>query len=230
MEAKKMQSENAEMYLVSMAILEETGTPTPIPIPRLAEEMDVQTVSANQMVRKLEEEGLVTYQPYKGVSFTKAGKEAVDLILRNRRLWEVFFVSHLNFTPSEADALACRMEHITQPEVAARLSEMLGHPENSPTGRRIPALGEESHLTKGIPLTEVQPGAKVEVLTLNLDEAASAYLRSENLVPGTIVAISAISGSGAILLEVDQKRLSIGSEIAAGIIVSHTKEPKQYAA
>ena len=73
MENYKTHSENAEMYLVSMAILAETGALVPIPIPRLAEEMDVQTVSANQMVRKLDEEGLVTYQPYKGVSFTQPG-------------------------------------------------------------------------------------------------------------------------------------------------------------
>ena len=225
-----MQSENAEMYLVSIAMLEESGTPTPISIPRLAEEMDVQTVSANQMVRKLEEEGLVNYQPYKGVSFTKAGKEAVELILRNRRLWEVFFVEHLNFTPSEADTLACRMEHITQPEVAARLSEMLGHPATSPTGRQIPNAADETQLASGIPLTELQPGARAEILSLNLDDAASSYLRSENLIPGTIVDMLAASSTGTFLLAVGQKRISISAALAAGVIVSTSQEPKQYAA
>ncbi len=229
MENYKSHSENAEMYLVSIAMLTEAGTPTPIPIPQLAEEMDVQTVSANQMVRKLEEDGLVSYQPYKGVSFTPAGAQMVELILRNRRLWEVFFVQQLNFTPSEADSLACRMEHITQPEVAARLSEFLGNPTTSPTGRQIPGAHDSAHPTAGTPLTEVQPGAKVEVLALNLDDTASAYLRAEGLIPGILVKVLAVSASGAVLVGFEKQRLSISGEIAAQILTSASKEAKQYA-
>jgi DtxR family Mn-dependent transcriptional regulator len=229
LEDNKMQSENAEMYLVSMAILEESGTPAPIPIPRLAEELDVQTVSANQMVRKLEEDGLVRYQPYKGVTFTPSGKKAVQLILRNRRLWEVFFVEQLNFTPTEADTLACRMEHITEPEVAARLSEFLGHPTTSPTGLQIPGGGSEVHLTAGVPLPALPTGARAEVLSFRLDEAASAYLRSEELVPGTRVELLAVSSTGAVLVAYGQRRLSLSAEIAGKIIISPLHEPKTYA-
>ena len=225
-----MQSENAEMYLVSMAILEESGIPVPIPIPRLAEELDVQTVSANQMVRKLDEEGLVSYQPYKGVSFTATGKQAVQTILRNRRLWEVFFVEQLNFTPSEADALACRMEHITEPEVAARLAEFLGHPATSPTGQLIPEGGEQAHLTSGVPLTELPTGARAEILAFRLDDAASAYLRSENLKPSALVEVLAVSSSGAVLVAFENKRLSLSRELAVKIFVSMAQENKQYAA
>lgn len=225
-----MQSENAEMYLVSMAIIEESGVTAPIPIPRLAEELNVQTVSANQMVRKLDEEGLVSYQPYKGVSFTRAGKQAVQMILRNRRLWEVFFVEQLNFAPSEADALACRMEHITEPEVAARLAEFLGHPAASPTGQIIPSPDSPTHTASGIPLTELPTGARAEVLAFRLDDTASAYLRSEDLKPGALVEVLAVSSSGAVLVAYENKRLSLSRELAVKIFVSRAQENKQYAA
>jgi DtxR family Mn-dependent transcriptional regulator len=229
MEHNKTHSENAEMYLVSIAMLQETGGPSPIPIPRLAEEMDIQTVSANQMVRKLEEEGLVTYQPYKGVSFTPAGSAAVELILRNRRLWEVFFVQELKFSPVEADALACRMEHITQPEVADRLSEFLGHPTASPSGRRIPDVVQAASPVPGIPLIELQPGQQAEVLAVNLDNAAGAYLRSEGLIPGTTLVLLASSSAGAVLVEYLNRKLTLAADMAARVVVALAEEPKKYA-
>ena len=224
MDTYNTHSENAEMYLVSMAMLAESGIPCPIPLPRLAEEMDVQTVSANQMVRKLAEEGLVTYQPYKGVSFTDKGQQAVSLILRNRRLWEVFFVQQLNFTPGEADALACRMEHITQPEVAARLAAFLDHPTTSPTGRQIPAHQDADYSPGGMPLNEVQPGQQAEILAINLDAAESAFLRSEKLIPGTQVEILALGASGAVLVSFGDQRLSVSADLAKQIITIPLKE------
>jgi DtxR family Mn-dependent transcriptional regulator len=224
MDTYNTHSENAEMYLVSLAMLAESGIPCPIPLPRLAEEMDVQTVSANQMVRKLAEEGLITYQPYKGVSFTDKGQHAVSLILRNRRLWEVFFVERLNFTPSEADALACRMEHITQPEVASRLAAFLDHPTTSPTGRQIPAQEEHDYSPGGIPLNEIHPGQQVEILAINLDEAESAFLRSENLVPGKKVEVLAMGTTSTVLLRLDDQRLSVSSELARQVITTPLKE------
>ena len=217
-------SENAEMYLVSMAILAESGTPCPIPIPRLAEEMGIQTVSANHMVRKLEEEGLVSYQPYKGVSFTDEGQKAVSLILRNRRLWEVFFVRQLNFTPSEADALACRMEHITQPEVASRLADFLDHPTTSPTGRLIPDLDEADYSPTGMPLTELQLAQQAEVLAINLGEEETTFLRGENLVPGTLVDLLAHSSSGNVLIRIEGKTLTLTGELAEKIIITPDME------
>lgn len=219
-------SENAEMYLVSMAILAESGTPCPIPIPRLAEEMAVQTVSANQMVRKLADEGLVTYQPYKGVSFTDEGQKAVSLILRNRRLWEVFFVQQLDFTPSEADALACRMEHITQPEVAARLADYLGNPNVSPAGRLIPEPDDAEYTPSGLPLTKLKPGQEAEVLAINLGEGESAFLYAENLFPGTQLKMLAHSSSGAVLVQTKGQTLTLTGELAAQIFISPVPEPE----
>ncbi len=215
-----MQSENAEMYLVSMAMLEETGTPSPIPIPRLAEILEVQTVSANQMVRKLEEEGLVTYLPYKGVSFTEEGSQLVQDILRNRRLWEVFFVQKLGFSPAHADELACRMEHITEPEVAARLDEYLEHPTASPSGKHIPAADEPTARTSSIQLAALQPGAQAEVYALNVDSATAAFLLAEQLGPGVRISVEASSSSGSMLVAYKERKLALAAEIAAQILVS----------
>nr|NIW41516.1 metal-dependent transcriptional regulator [candidate division Zixibacteria bacterium] len=71
----------------------------------LASALSVQPVSVNQMIRKMDEEGLVNYHPYKGVEFKPEGRQLVLRILRYRRLWEVFLVTHLKMPLDEADKL-----------------------------------------------------------------------------------------------------------------------------
>ena len=103
----KAMSESEEMYLITIARLFEGGVEDPVSVSRIAGELSIQPVSANQMVHKLVEEGLVEYFPYKGVSLTPKGQAAAQQVLRGRRLWEVFLVNHLELSPGEADAMAC---------------------------------------------------------------------------------------------------------------------------
>ena len=119
-------SESEEMYLISIAQLNEAGVASPIPLSQLASALQVQTVSVNQMVRKLEDAGMVVYTPYQGVELTPPGKQAAASVLRKRRLWEVFLVESLHLATEEAEAAACRLEHLLSDKAVKRLSEYLG--------------------------------------------------------------------------------------------------------
>ena len=55
-------SENEEMYLIKIARSNEAGI-DPAPLSILAQELNLQPVSANQMIKKLEEAGKVSYTP-----------------------------------------------------------------------------------------------------------------------------------------------------------------------
>jgi Mn-dependent DtxR family transcriptional regulator len=57
-------SENEQMYLVTIAKLEEGGHESPVALSELANALSVLPVSVNQMVRKMDESGLVKYYPY----------------------------------------------------------------------------------------------------------------------------------------------------------------------
>ena len=131
------------MYLITVAVAEEEGRPGPLALADLAQSLAISPVSANQMVRRLQEQGLVEYHPYHGVSLTPAGRQAARRVLRGRRLWATFLVAHLAFTPEEADALACSLEHVTPPEAADRLAQFLGDPAVGPLGRPIPPAQAE---------------------------------------------------------------------------------------
>lgn len=118
-------SESSEMYLISIARLVEQGADEPIGLARLADELSILPASVNEMVHKLESEGTLAYEPYYGVSLTPAGRQIAQRVLRSRRLWETFLVEHLDVSPDEADALACRFEHVTPNEVVDRLETYL---------------------------------------------------------------------------------------------------------
>ena len=118
-------SESVEMYLVSIARIAESIGDESVPIPALAEVMNILPVSTNQMIRKLEETGLVHYLPYKGVQLTEAGQVIAEQVRRQHQLWEVFLVEYLKFPPQTADSLACRFEHIMSDAEVEHLAAFL---------------------------------------------------------------------------------------------------------
>src|SRR5512134_1974215 len=128
-------SASTEMYLKAMA---EMGNREAVAIGRLAERLSVTPVSANEMVKRLGEQGLTTHTPYKGVTLTKKGREVASNVIRRQRLWEVFLYEHLNIEWSKVYELACSLEHATAPEVTEALAEFLEHPQTCPRGNPIP--------------------------------------------------------------------------------------------
>jgi DtxR family Mn-dependent transcriptional regulator len=225
-----MSSESTEMYLVTIAMLGEEGLSSPVPLSRLADELSVQSVSANQMIRKMEEGGLVTYLPYKGVQLTEEGRQKANRILRHRRLWEVFFVEQLGLAPGEAEDLACRMEHDTTSKVSDRLATYLENPVVSPSGRVIPSSDSAILPHQSWRLSDLRVGQQGEVVALQVDDVTTNFLQNEGLDPGVSVFIEAVSGSGGILLRVKNQRVSLTKEIAEKIEVAISEMTKIYAA
>jgi len=221
-------SESEEMYLVSIARLNESDLAGPVPLSQLATELDVAPVSANQMIRKLEEGGLVAYTPYKGVSLTSEGRRLALRILRHRRLWEVFLVEHLQYAPADAETLACRMEHAIPEEAAARLAAFLGNPTVSPQGRPIPEPGPGSLIPTDISLSQLKPAEGCQVAQVTADAATRAFLASEGVLPGARATVLAIGGHGSMLLGTEQGRSVHLSEDLVSSIWVKAIEPEEY--
>lgn len=218
-------TESEEMYLVTIRKICESCTDTPIPIPQVAEALSVLPVSVNQMVKKLAQAGLVTYTPYKGVELTNEGHTISTKILRQRRLWEVFLVRKLTMGLDDADALACRLEHITGDDVAQRLSTFLGDPAVCFHGSPIyPGDGSEIH--NGVSLSHVKVGQHCQILRMDTDENSSSFLRDEGLHPGVETTLNVIGNSGAMLLETNSGNLvrvanTIAEKIIVEVIIEH---------
>lgn len=212
-------SESQEMYLVTIASLLEEGHEEPIPLSQLADNLSVASISANEMIRKLAEEKYVDYLPYKGVKLLPKGNRLARKILRKRRLWEVFFVDKLNLSANMADDLACRMEHITPPEVAELLSNYLGNPTVSPQGKSISNPNGITGIKVTKPLNELLVSTRAEIVRLETDSAGTAFLQAEGLKPGTEIIIQAIGNHGDMLLEAGLLHVHIASAIVRKIWV-----------
>lgn len=210
-------SESTEMYLKAMSELGDRD----VAIARLAERLSVTHVSANEMMRRLGEQGLVTHTPYKGVTLTKKGREVASNVIRRQRLWEVFLYKHLNIEWSKVYELACSLEHATAPEVTEALAEFLKHPQTCPRGNPIPDVMGVYTPLEGIALSEVKVGTTVTVLAVDATATdVLKYLQEKNILPGQkLKVIEAAPMDGPLTVSVGGKEVALGLSLAGFVIV-----------
>jgi DtxR family Mn-dependent transcriptional regulator len=213
-------SESEEMYLVTIRKIVEGRGDTIVPISELAEGLAVLPVSVNQMVKKLAEAGYVQYTPYKGAELTEKGQGITSEILRHRRLWEVFLVKDLKMGIVEADALACRLEHLTSEDVASRLSKFLDDPKVCFHGQPIYPSGNQGDLHGDIPLSQVKVGHPFHILHVEGEESTCTFLADQGVYPGANGCVVAVNASGIALLETGTgDRVTITKDIAKFISI-----------
>ena len=217
-------SENAQMYLVSILRLGEAGRP--VPLSQLASTLDVSAVSVNQMCRRLQDEGVVIYVPYEGVSFTEAGHQLASRILRRHRLWEVFLVERLRMRSGAAHEMACRLEHATSGLLAQHLAAFLSHPQVNPDGEPIPDSSGRIVPGPAHSLADMRAGQMGRCLRCSADQVSCAFLGEQGLNPGSLFRVVATAPS-SLLLELEGNALALQRNLAAAVSVEmhETEEP-----
>ena len=104
----------------------------------VAELTQTKAASVTDMLRKLSDKQLVSYQKYQGVRLTQRGESMALQVIRKHRLWEVFLVNKLGFNWDEVHEIAEELEHINSEVLIQRLDEFLGFPQCDPHGDPIP--------------------------------------------------------------------------------------------
>jgi DtxR family Mn-dependent transcriptional regulator len=211
-------SESTEMYLKAMV---ELNVSEVVAIGRLAERLNVTPVSANEMVRRLGDQGLMTHIPYKGVALTNKGREAACNVVRRQRLWEVFLYEHLKIEWARLYELACSLEHATAPELTEALAAFLGNPKFCPRGNPIPAVDGSFLPLNGKLLSVAQVGETLKVLAVNATATdVLKYLQERNILPGReITVVEAAPLQGPLTLQVENKDVVLGLSLAEFVIV-----------
>ncbi|MBI3151198.1 MAG: metal-dependent transcriptional regulator [Chloroflexi bacterium] len=211
-------SESTEMYLKAMA---EMSYQDVVAVGRLAERLGVTAVSANEMMRRLGEQGLVSHTPYKGVNLTKKGREVAGNVIRRQRLWECFLYDHLKIEWSQVYEFACSLEHATAPELTEALAEFLGNPKTCPRGNPIPAADGSFKPLDAIPLSEIKLGQAAHVLAVNATATdVLKYLQEKNILPGRDVTVVEVAPmQGPLTLRVGGKDVALGLPMAEFVLV-----------
>lgn len=216
-------SESLEMYLSTIMRLRESRT-EPVPLSNLAHALSIASVSANEMCRKLQEQGLVIYRPYKGVTLTEMGECRGRAVLRRRGIWTVFLTQKLGLAPERAEEVADALEHGTPDDVADRLADLLGNPRVTPSGTPIPSVNTSFAYPIAIPLSDLSTGQTGHVAELPVEESIRSFLHKHGMQVGTPVTVLSVAESGERLLvmhahENRPAHLTVTKEIVARIHV-----------
>jgi DtxR family Mn-dependent transcriptional regulator len=197
------------MYLKALA---EYDGNEPATISHLAERLGVTNVSANEMIRRLDEQGLVRHTPYKGVALTEKGSLIACSVLRRQRLWECFLFDYLKIEWAKIYELACALEHATAPELTDALANFLGNPATCPRGNPIPSKNGILTPIKGLHLNLAEVGDTVEILAVNATATdVLVYLQERKIMPGSrLIILETAPMNGPLTLKVFPKDPNAG--------------------
>lgn len=104
----------------------------------LGEELQVSKPTANDMIKKLQADGIVVSEKYKPIKITEKGKLRAAEIIRKHRLSEMFLMQIMEFGWEEVHEIAEELEHIKTDQFFDRMDELLGFPTTDPHGSPIP--------------------------------------------------------------------------------------------
>jgi DtxR family Mn-dependent transcriptional regulator len=169
-----MNSLTEENYLKSIYRLSQDEN-AKITLTSIAEDIGVNAASVLDMIKKLTEKNLISYDKIKGAKLLEKGRKGALSIVRNHRLWEVFLLEKLHYSWDVVHEIAEQLEHIKHPELADRLDAFLGFPEYDPHGDPIPKSSGEMPSTFKTLLSEIEVGKTCRVVAVK--DTSSVFLQ-----------------------------------------------------
>ncbi len=147
-------SDFEEMYLKKMFEIHSEQPSAIVKTSMLAESMGVTAASTTEMIQRLAGRDLVTYIPYKGSRLTSEGFAIAGRIKRRQLLLELLLTDIIGFD-GDVNSVACEMEHAVNDELEASIDRLLGYPEYTPLGDRIPQISRQFETDVKSPLLPI---------------------------------------------------------------------------
>jgi DtxR family Mn-dependent transcriptional regulator len=211
--------ESEEMYLKTIAEL--GGASELVPITGISDKLGISTVSASEMVHRMQERGWVTHTPYKGVQLTESGARRANGVIRRHRLWERFLVDELNLPWDQAHEYACGLEHATDEALTNALGSYLGNPLTCPHGNPIPDPAGMVKEMPGKPLSKLAAGESGTIVRIaDVSSALLGHLDGKRIDPGNELEVREVAPfNGPLTICINDHEVVIGREVAAHIFV-----------
>ncbi len=232
-----MESTSIQQYLKLLYNLSEEGKKAGTAA--IANRLGISLPSVTEMLKKLAENGYITYEPYGSASLTDKGRKAAEKITRKHRLLEVFLYDILKIGKSKVHKEACELEHALSDEVENALSKVLHNPESCPDDRK-PIPKSSTHADKRVNLTElrtvqekklsrdeeIEPldnlciGQKGVIVFIGGGRKAVQRLLDMGLTPGTPVkVVNTAPFKGPLEISVRDSNLVIGRGLARKVFL-----------
>ncbi|GAB3532723.1 manganese-binding transcriptional regulator MntR [Arthrobacter tecti] len=195
----------------------------PVTSSRLAARLGVANSSVSEMIRKLDDLGLVRHEPYRPVELTAGGHRLALAMVRRHRLLETFLVRELGYRWDEVHDEAELLEHTVSDTFIDRLDAKLGCPAADPHGDPIPTADGSITLPDALPLNRLDDGHSGRVARIS-DENPSLlrFLASEQIgigSPVTVLQRKPFGGSLQARVDIGHstRELDLGDELTGAI-------------
>ena len=215
-----MESERTEEYLE--AIYKRQGKENPVSTSSLAAALGVSQPAVTDMLRSLENKELINYKVSKGAVLTRSGEERALAVIRRHRLWERFLTDVLGMKWDKVHEEACRLEHVTSPDIEKGLSGILGGIDTCPHGHSIPDEKGNIKPEKTTLISEFRPLQKVRILAVdNEDPRLLRGIEKLGLRPGAVVTVLKRNKDGSLNVEFQKEKIAL-DHVTASVL---TAEP-----
>lgn len=214
-------SKNKEDYLKALFHLTSEEEEGRAGINQLAAYLGLSAASVNNMLKKLREAGLVSYEKYGRVELTDAGRAHALQLIRKHRIWETFLHDTLGFSWDEVHEVAEQLEHVRSAKLIDRLDAFLGYPATDPHGDVIPGADGSFETLPRKHLSEVAGGTSCRLIAV--DDSSSEILQYASRIGLALNARFTVlerqSFDNSLLLKIDGREVWVSEKFAESVFV-----------
>ena len=185
-------SEIEEMYLKTIFEVHSEMPGEIVKTTQIADLMGVSAASVTEMVQRLTQRGMITHIPYRGCRLTTEGFQLAARVKRREGLLEVLLKDVIGFK-GDVKAVACKMEHAVGIDLEETLDRLLGYPETTVGGGKIPSI-ERDFETLGVgtllPLGRLPEGSSAEVEMIVANDVETITINDCGISIGAPISVS----------------------------------------
>lgn len=188
----------------------------------LAHHLGVTPASATNMVKKLADLGLVTYERYQNLALTGDGEKVALEVLRHHRLLELYLHDKLSLPWDQVHAEAERLEHVLSEALEDAMSAALGNPTIDPHGDPIPSKDGRVQDVNGILLSQAELNHPYRIQrVLVQDPERLIYLGSLRLYPNAeVTVLRRAPFNGPLLVDVAGEHHALAYDMAEFLVIA----------
>ena len=208
-----------EDYLKAIYAIEQSGDAAGTN--DVAARLNVAAASVSGMVRRLADHGLVSYERYRGVRLTDAGRRAALRTIRRHRVIEAYLAKALGYAWDRVHEEAERLEHAASDELIDRMAEAIGEPRTDPHGHPIPTRDGTIDETPHHTLSDLATGQRSRVNRVSDEDGELLrYLAKIGIRPGALVTLTERAPfDGPLTLRVGKGNVQVGPALASRVKV-----------
>jgi DtxR family Mn-dependent transcriptional regulator len=214
-------TEALEDYVKAIYGLERRGGGS-VSTSALAERLEVSPGAVTAMLKRLDEQGLVSYEPYRGVELSETGEKVALEVIRHHRLLEAYLTEALGMPWDRVHDEAEVLEHYISEDLEALIAKALGDPSFDPHGDPIPSADLEIADDESIPLARLESGqTAIFVRVSDSDAGMLRYLADRGIAPGDrLEHLGSEPYGGPVMVRIGRQTHPLGSDLVAAMRVT----------